>query len=89
MRKDKVAGRALVVLAMALVGWFSPTNAEPSERCNEWFCVEPDGPVDCADQLEIQQICDQECSSWTYYYCEEGDIPCAEWEFYLYCHKPH
>ena len=88
MRLDKVIPKALVVIALACLGWNSPTMADMPDLCDGWFCVETDGPFGCDDQIEIQNTCDQHCSGWSYYLCEDEEHPCDPEELFLYCHKP-
>jgi len=86
MRLNGVAGKAMVVIAMALVGWVSPATADPREvGCNEWFCVDLPNPPGCSGEPEIEEVCGQVCPHWHYFYCYDGDTTCEVDELELYC----
>ena len=78
MRFDKVAARAAVVIAMALMGWFSPTTAAVPEEpgCDEYFCVEL---MEC-DIAEQVRICNAFCPQWDYTNCENQECPLQGYE---------
>ena len=84
---NKVAVKALVVMAMALMGWFSPTSAEPPKvGCNEWTCLETlDG---CDDQSELTMFCQAHCPRFQSIPCFDQDIECDEGEVWMMCHWP-
>jgi len=86
MRLNGVAGKAMVVIAMALVGWVSPATADPREvGCNEWFCA--DVPAGCMEEEEVERACGQVCPHWQQYYCYDGDTNCETDEIELFCIK--
>lgn len=65
MRLNRIAGKALVVLAMGLMGWFSPTSAEAPRDywCDIWLCV------------EMEEYCDEEVIS---IWCSQACPPASE-----------
>jgi hypothetical protein len=82
VRINRLAGKALVVLAMALMGWISPTSAsmlsEPG--CDEWFCAE----MESCDEEEIERMCDAFCPDWFLAFCESAECPVQGKEDWAY-----
>jgi len=87
MRHNTVRVKALVVMAMALLGWFSPTRAEPlGVGCNQWTCLEViEG---CNDQIELTTFCQRECPTFNSIPCFDQDIECELGEVWMMCHHP-
>jgi len=85
MRLNKVAAKAVAVMAMALMGWTSPINAISEPGCNDAFCHEILGPMGCYELEELVEICDQVCPKWTRIDCFNQDIPCDPWEKWVLC----
>ena len=56
MRLNGIAGKAMVVIAMALMGWASPTSAMVGDGvgCGQWACV----PIMTGcDEEELEVYC--------------------------------
>lgn len=60
MRLNGVVGKALVVMAMACLGWLSPAGAEMEDEfwCDIWLCVGMEEPCDLED---IETWCSVAC----------------------------
>jgi hypothetical protein len=84
MRFNSLVVKAFVVIGMAVMGWSSPTSAEPRYACyNQWECV---AMVEWCDEESVDIWCSWVCPPRDAAACDpEGD--CEPDETYVRCYE--
>jgi hypothetical protein len=81
-----IPGKAAVVMAMALMAWFSPMGAEMKDEwgCDYPFCV---GMSPDCDLESIEILCAQICSSASSAMCWENHQNCSGGDDLVICFR--